>query len=70
MNNHCRHKEKLFLFYFHFYSGLPLKYHINVNYLKFDARKVVNIASFPCQADALQPSDMFKLISVSGLYQS
>ena len=64
---------KLFLFYFHFYTvyiGIPIKYHINVKYLKYNARKGVNIASFSCQTDALHMSDMFKLMSVSGLYQS
>ena len=53
-----------------FYPGLHIKYHINVKYLNFDARKDVDIASFPCQADALQMFDMFTLMSVSGLYQS
>ena len=64
-------KKKIFLFYFHiFYLGLPITYHINVKYLKYKARKDVNIASFYCQTDALQMSDMFNLMSVSGLYQS
>ena len=44
-----------------------MKYHINVKYLKYNARKEVNIASFSCQTDALHISDMFKLMSVSGL---
>ena len=52
--------KSYFSFSFIFYSGLPIKYHINVKYLKCDARKYVNIASFPCQADTLQMSDMFK----------
>jgi len=41
------------------YPGLPIKCHINVKYLKCDAK-----ASF---ADVC---DMFKLMSVSGLSQS
>ena len=31
-----------------------------MKYLKFDARKDVNIARFRCQADGLQMSGMFK----------
>ena len=57
-------------FYLIFYPGLPIIYHYNVKYLKYNARKDVNIASFSCQTDALHMSDMFKLMSVSGLYQS
>ena len=30
----------------------------------------VNIACYPCQADALLTFDMFQLMSVSGLYQN
>ena len=52
-------KISYFSFIFILYSGLPVKHHINVKYLKVDARK-----------DTLQMSDMFKVMSVSGLYQS
>ena len=63
-------KRSYFSVIFIYYPGLPIKYHINVKFLKFIARKDVNIASYPCQADALQMYDMFKLMSMSGLYLS
>ena len=60
--------KKRSYFSFHFYLGLPIKYDINVKYLKYNARKEVNIASFSCRTDAFDSTETPTFLAFTRLF--